>query len=74
MSVNLTARQFGQPGLIDVVRSLLATTGLEPASLELEITESVVMGETEAGIARLRAFATWACASCWTTSGSATRR
>ena len=55
MSVNLSARQFSQAGLVDEVAALLATTGLPPQALELEITESVVMDETEAGIARLHA-------------------
>jgi EAL domain-containing protein (putative c-di-GMP-specific phosphodiesterase class I) len=54
MSVNLSARQFSQPGLIDEVRELLQVTGLDPSTLELEITESVVMDESEAGIERLR--------------------
>jgi diguanylate cyclase (GGDEF)-like protein/excisionase family DNA binding protein len=53
MSVNLSARQFSQPGLVDEVRELLSVTGLDPATLELEITESVVMDESEAGIQRL---------------------
>jgi diguanylate cyclase (GGDEF)-like protein len=53
MSVNLSARQFSQPGLVDEVHELLASTGLDPATLELEITESVVMDESEAGIQRL---------------------
>jgi len=55
MSVNLSARQFSQAGLVDEVAALLAATGLPPQALELEITESVVMDETEAGIARLHA-------------------
>jgi len=55
MSVNLSARQFAQPGLVDDVARILAETELDPSSLELEITESVVMDESDAGIARLRA-------------------
>jgi EAL domain-containing protein (putative c-di-GMP-specific phosphodiesterase class I) len=55
MSVNLSARQFSQAGLVDEVAALLATSGLPPRTLELEITESVVLDETEAGIARLHA-------------------
>jgi diguanylate cyclase (GGDEF)-like protein/PAS domain S-box-containing protein/excisionase family DNA binding protein len=54
MSVNLSARQFAQPNLVTEVAAILAETGLPPATLELEITESVVMDESEAGIRTLR--------------------
>jgi len=43
MSVNLSARQFQQPGLVAAVRSALEGAGLEPRFLELEITESIAM-------------------------------
>ncbi len=55
ISVNLSARQFAQPDLVELVSQILAQTGLPPSSLELEITESVVMDESEAGIRALRA-------------------
>ena len=54
MSVNLSARQFAQPGLGGEIAAILADTGLDPASLELEITESVLMDESEAGTRSLR--------------------
>jgi EAL domain-containing protein (putative c-di-GMP-specific phosphodiesterase class I) len=54
MSVNLSARQFVQPELVDEVREILDETGLDPAALEIEITESVLMDQTEAGIRTLR--------------------
>jgi EAL domain-containing protein (putative c-di-GMP-specific phosphodiesterase class I) len=47
VSVNLSARQFQQPGLAARVRSALEDSGLAPAGLELEITESTVMHDTE---------------------------
>jgi len=53
MSVNLSARQFVQPGLVEEVAAILAETGLDPALLELEITESVVMDQSETGIRTL---------------------
>ncbi len=53
MSVNLSARQFGQPDLVDQVVAILAETGLDPTTLELEITESVVMDQSEVGIRTL---------------------
>jgi diguanylate cyclase (GGDEF)-like protein/PAS domain S-box-containing protein len=55
ISVNLSARQFAQPDLVELVGQILAQTGLPPSSLELEITESVVMDESETGIRALRA-------------------
>ena len=54
MSVNLSARQFAQPELVDQVREILDETGLDPAALEIEITESVLMDQSEAGVRTLR--------------------
>ncbi len=53
VSVNLSARQFAESGLIGDVATILDQAGLDPASLELEITESVVMDQSEASIERL---------------------
>jgi diguanylate cyclase (GGDEF)-like protein/PAS domain S-box-containing protein len=47
MAVNLSARQFSDRGFLDMVTRILAESGLEPACLELEITESQVMRQTE---------------------------
>ncbi|MEX2183395.1 MAG: EAL domain-containing protein [Chloroflexota bacterium] len=55
VSVNLSARQFVAAELVADVASILARTKLDPAALELEITESVVMDQSEAGIRALRA-------------------
>jgi diguanylate cyclase (GGDEF)-like protein len=54
VSVNLSARQFMQADLLEDVAAILAETGLEPGALELEITESVLMDQSEAGIRTLR--------------------
>ncbi|MFP5356866.1 MAG: putative bifunctional diguanylate cyclase/phosphodiesterase [Gammaproteobacteria bacterium] len=54
-SVNLSARQLADVRLVDSVRSLLERTGLQPAQLELEITESVVMEDAERNLHVLRA-------------------
>ncbi|MFJ7371256.1 EAL domain-containing protein [Lysinibacillus sp. NPDC098008] len=43
VSVNLSARQFYQSNLVEVVQQILEETGLEPEFLELEITESMLM-------------------------------
>jgi EAL domain-containing protein (putative c-di-GMP-specific phosphodiesterase class I) len=53
MSVNLSSRQFVQSDLVDQVDAILTETGLDPTTLELEITESVVMDQSEVGIRTL---------------------
>jgi EAL domain-containing protein (putative c-di-GMP-specific phosphodiesterase class I) len=44
ISVNLAVHQTREPALVGEVASLLATTGLEPSRLQLEITESAFVG------------------------------
>ncbi len=55
VSVNLSAREFAQADLVPGVAAILDDTGLDPATLELEITESVVMDQSEVSVERLRA-------------------
>jgi diguanylate cyclase (GGDEF)-like protein/PAS domain S-box-containing protein len=55
MAVNLSARQFRQANLVQMVSGILADTGLPPGNLELEITESTMMHRTEEAAAGLRA-------------------
>jgi diguanylate cyclase (GGDEF)-like protein len=55
MSVNLSARQFDQPDLVDDIRATLHATGLPADRLELEITESVLLDEGEESATALRA-------------------
>ena len=50
VAVNLSARHFCHPGLVDTVAGALRDSGLDPARLHLEITESAVMDEPEAAI------------------------
>ncbi len=50
VSVNLSSVQFNQPDLIDQVKSTLAATGLAPHELELEVTETALMQDTESAI------------------------
>jgi diguanylate cyclase (GGDEF)-like protein/PAS domain S-box-containing protein len=53
VSVNLSARQFHEPGLLDTVRDVLADTGIAPDRLVLEITESLLMQDVEATVVTL---------------------
>jgi len=50
MAVNLSARQFHQSSLVGVIRQILEETGMPPARLELEITESALMYDVESAI------------------------
>lgn len=54
VSVNLSARQFQQKNLLDMVTGVLEKAGLKPEFLELEITESVAMKNVEHTIAMVR--------------------
>lgn len=47
VSVNLSARQFKQPNLVEVIARVLQETGLDARYLELELTESMVMDNVE---------------------------
>ncbi|MEU6881607.1 aminotransferase class I/II-fold pyridoxal phosphate-dependent enzyme [Streptomyces sp. NPDC046712] len=46
-NVNVSPRQFRDPGLLDDVRRTLDSSGLEPGSLVLELTETVLMRKDE---------------------------
>jgi|WetSurMetagenome_2_1015567.scaffolds.fasta_scaffold00158_28 diguanylate cyclase (GGDEF)-like protein/PAS domain S-box-containing protein len=46
IAVNVSPRQFRHAGLVGVVRSILKDSGLNPACLELEITESSLVHDT----------------------------
>ncbi len=51
--VNLSPAQFKSPGLVLTVASALADSGLDPSALELEITESVLLQNSEATMSTL---------------------
>ncbi len=46
MAVNLSSRQFEDPGLVDQVAETIEATGIDSRALKLEMTESVVMART----------------------------
>ena len=47
VAVNLSPIQFRNPNLVNEVRNALESSGLDPKFLELEITESAVLGDVE---------------------------
>lgn len=58
MAVNISARQLQQEGLAEEVGQALASSGLAPAQLELEVNEGALLQEDEAtvrALAQLRA-------------------
>ena len=53
MAVNLSAKQFKDESLSQIVLSALNDTGLDPRLLELELTESTLMDDAKATLATL---------------------
>ena len=53
IAVNLSPRQLSDPGLVDDVCRAVADSGLDPAALTLEITESVLVDDDGGAIAML---------------------
>ena len=54
MSVNLSVKQLQSETIVDDVRAALETNGLQPSTLMLEITETVMMADTDVVIQRLK--------------------
>ncbi|MCW7538010.1 PAS-domain containing protein [Aquabacterium sp. A7-Y] len=50
MAVNISARQFMHDTLLDDIAGALQTSGMEPSLLELELTEGMVMHNTERAV------------------------
>ena len=55
VSVNLSARQFRDPGLLDSIRHAIRDAGVAPALMKFEITESTVMRDPEKAVVLLQA-------------------
>jgi diguanylate cyclase (GGDEF)-like protein/PAS domain S-box-containing protein len=53
MAVNVSACQLQRPEFIEEVRAALSGSGIEPSSLTLELTESVMMEDLELSLLRL---------------------
>ncbi|MDR9468471.1 EAL domain-containing protein [Marinospirillum sp.] len=56
MAVNLSAVQFRHDDLLPRVKKALQTSGLQPSCLELELTESMLLGDQERLLATLKDF------------------
>ena len=54
VAVNISVRQFMHSGFLELVKQIIVDTGLNPESLELEITESLLMQDIENAIHLLR--------------------
>jgi len=55
LAVNVSARQFRQKDFVDVVRHVIEQTGVAPAGLKLELTESLVLLDVNETIATMSA-------------------
>ena len=55
IAVNLSATQFRQDDLVPQLAAILKSTGFDPKYLELEITETVVMQDTDRVVVKLEA-------------------
>ncbi len=56
LSVNLSAKQFSQPELVERIRVILRETGFPPDRLRLEITETTIMESAEIAVDKLERF------------------
>jgi len=55
VSVNVSAHQFRDRDLIEKVHTVLDQTGMEPKWLELELTESMLVGDIEQVVTKMKA-------------------
>ena len=53
VAVNISSRLFARPELYRLVSTVLADTGLNPALLELEVTESAVMDNSQVALEQM---------------------
>lgn len=54
ISINLSIRQFAQASLVSRIEEILSVTNLAPQNLKLEITESIMMSNTQVNIAKIK--------------------
>jgi len=54
IAVNLSGKHFGHPALVEQIKTVISETGIDAASLKLELTESAVMDNAETAILMLK--------------------
>lgn len=54
VAVNLSGKHFAHPNLVDQIKTVLAESGINPASLKLELTESAIMENADTAISMLK--------------------
>src|SRR4030095_10139534 len=70
VAVNVSPLQFRRQDFVDVVERILADTELDPRRLELELTESTLLGnvdDAEKAMHRLKTYGVALCARCFRT-------
>ncbi|MBS0308479.1 MAG: bifunctional diguanylate cyclase/phosphodiesterase, partial [Proteobacteria bacterium] len=53
VAVNVSSRQFDKPGFVEDLELLVRTSGINPRQLKLEITESLLLGDTDSIIQKM---------------------
>ncbi|MGZ5052354.1 MAG: EAL domain-containing protein [Methylobacter sp.] len=53
IAVNVSVKQFYQPGFVDEVRQLMAQYDIKPMQLKLELTESMVLKDLDVAVAKM---------------------
>jgi EAL domain-containing protein (putative c-di-GMP-specific phosphodiesterase class I) len=53
LAVNISHQQFHQPEFVDRVKEILAETGADPARLQIEITETMLLKDASDSVARM---------------------
>jgi diguanylate cyclase (GGDEF)-like protein/PAS domain S-box-containing protein len=54
MSINISSRQFSQQDLVGMLSEFLTETGVDPKTVILEITESMIMENVDAAVATMK--------------------
>jgi diguanylate cyclase (GGDEF)-like protein len=54
MSINISSRQFSQQDLVGILCGFLAETGVDPHTVILEITESMIMENVDAAVVTMK--------------------
>ena len=54
IAINLSGKHFAHPALVEQINTVIAETGIDPANLKLELTESAVMENAETAVLMLK--------------------